>query len=226
MATIAESISRIRNGLKAVKEEAFITDRFIFSVLNKYATTLIERENKINNIFKNSLVFGEIPYLELIECDVVDPCYTQLETGCKIMRSKDKLPKIKTLKFGPAIRFVTSIDKSKTLIQTTAAKYARLSNSSTFKYNKTKYYWITDGYLYVPNVDWDAVAINAIFDEDISPWLCGETGEEKACSLMQDNEFNIPEHLLSECEQLAKQELIVLAQIPVDTSNDKQNIIR
>lgn len=226
MARIAESISRIRNGLKAVREEAFITDRFIYSVLNKYATTLIERENKLNNIFKNSQLFEEIPYLELIECPIVDVCYTEINSGCTIKRSKDKLPKIKSLKFGPAIRNVSSIDKFITLIQTTASRYAKISGSSTFKYNKSKYYWISNDYLYVPNVDWDAVSINAIFDEDISPWLCGEVGESKSCKLMQENEFNVPEHLLSECEQMTRQELLVLAQIPVDASNDKQNIIR
>lgn len=226
MSTIAESISRIRNGIKAVKEEAFITDRFIYSILNKYATALIERENKINNIFKNSKLFDELPYVELIDVPVIDNCYVKMDTGCYIKRSKDKLPKIKTLKYGVAIKYVSSIDKTTTLNQTSQERYAMMTRSSNFKYNKGKYYWLSNGYLYIPNVKWDAVSMSAIFDEDVSSWKCSSDEKSNECDAMQDKEFPIPEHLLAECEQMTRQELIVLTQIPYDTSNDKQNIVR
>jgi len=36
MAAIGESISRVRNVLKAVKEDPFLTDRFIYSLIMKF----------------------------------------------------------------------------------------------------------------------------------------------------------------------------------------------
>ena len=39
--TIGETVSRVRNTLKAVKEDAFLTDRFIYSVVSKFAKLFI-----------------------------------------------------------------------------------------------------------------------------------------------------------------------------------------
>ena len=41
MTTIGEAISRVRNTLKAVKEDAFLTDRNIYFLLTKYGQTLL-----------------------------------------------------------------------------------------------------------------------------------------------------------------------------------------
>ena len=53
MTTIEESISRIRNLVKAVKEDAFLTDRFIYSLIIKHANYVVRKldnENKIMRI--------------------------------------------------------------------------------------------------------------------------------------------------------------------------------
>jgi hypothetical protein len=47
-------ISRVRNTLKAVKEDAFLTDRIIYSSLLKYAQTLIKREDNQFRLMKIS----------------------------------------------------------------------------------------------------------------------------------------------------------------------------
>ena len=43
MTTVGEAISRVRNTLKAVKEDAFLTDRVIYYSIMKYAKALIKR---------------------------------------------------------------------------------------------------------------------------------------------------------------------------------------
>ena len=35
--TIGEVVSRVRNQMKAVRQDAFLTDRFIYSVIGKHA---------------------------------------------------------------------------------------------------------------------------------------------------------------------------------------------
>jgi hypothetical protein len=45
MTTIGEAISRVRGVLKIVKQESFTTDRFIYSIISKYAKTLIRRQD-------------------------------------------------------------------------------------------------------------------------------------------------------------------------------------
>lgn len=226
MATIGESISRIRNSMKAVKEEVFITDRIIYSLLSKYSKALIERDNKINNIFKNSSLFKELPYVELIDVDSVDNCFSNFSTGCKIKRSRNKLPEFSKVKGTIAIKYVATLDKSIRLLEINPSRYSTIQSSSSYKYNKSKYYWISNGYIYVPDVQWDAICMSAIFDGDVSDWQCDTEGKENYCETRQENEFLIPEHLIAECEQMTLSELLMLFKIPVDTSTDKQNLIR
>jgi len=44
MTTVGEAISRVRNVLKAVKEDPFMTDRFIYSIILKHSKALLKRE--------------------------------------------------------------------------------------------------------------------------------------------------------------------------------------
>ena len=75
MTTIGEAISRVRNTLKAVKEDAFLTDRTIYYSMIKYGQTLLKREDNQFRLMKISSIFNVLPYIELIDVDKV-------EAGC------------------------------------------------------------------------------------------------------------------------------------------------
>lgn len=55
--TIGDAVSRMRNVLKAVKEDPFLTDRFIYSVLSKYSKMLIRRQDNENKIMRFQSLF-------------------------------------------------------------------------------------------------------------------------------------------------------------------------
>ena len=97
---VGESISRVRNVLKAVKEDPFMTDRFLYSLIMKFAKTLIKREELASTIYKYTSLFKEIPCLELIDVDKVDECCAGIKTGCTIKRSKNKGAPPRTHKYG------------------------------------------------------------------------------------------------------------------------------
>ena len=99
-----------------------------------------------------------------------------------------------------------------------------VTKTSNFKYNKTKYYWYLDGYIYLPNVTWEGVRVQAIFDDDISGLNCAEDARE--CVLEQDRELNVPDHLFSEIEQMVLQEILMAGQVPSDGADDSQNVLR
>lgn len=224
MATIRESISRIRNLFKGSSEDAFLTDRLIYSLIKSFANLFMYRDQQRKSLRYNQLLFREIPCLELIDVSIVDDCCLGIQTKCKIKRSKKKLPTISTLDNGPVINSVTSIDYSVRLTRTSPIEYNALRKSSGYKYNKMKYYWITDGYLYVPDVEWEAVRINAMFEGDLTEYLCSD--ENNACGYMQDNEAGIPDYLYAEIEVKVLEEMSIIAKIPADQNNDSQNIMR
>jgi hypothetical protein len=220
MTTIGEAISRVRNTLKAVKEDSFLTDRQIYFSITKYGKTLIKREDNQFRLMKMSQLFKVLPYVELIDVDKVEAGCVGVYSGCYFKRSKEKMPSILDGMFGPLFRTVSSIDGTLELFRTDPGTWASITKSTTFKYNKRPYFWYLNGYIYVPNVEWDAIRVEAMFENDVP--IC----DEEMCTPMQDQPLNIPEYLFSEVEQFVLQELTMTIQVPGDLTDDSQNILR
>jgi hypothetical protein len=225
MTTIGEAISRVRNTLKAVKEDPFLTDRTIYFSLLKYGQTLLKREDNQFRLMKISSIFNVLPYVELISVDKVEAQCIGVYSGCYFKRSKEKLPTILDGIFGPIIRTVSSIDGSIELYRTDPGTWVSMTRSTTFKYNKKQYFWYLNGYLYLPNVDWDAVRVEAIFQGDTLGYQCGEDNED-SCVIRQDQPLPFPEYLFSEVEQFVIKELTMAMQVPTDGADDSQNSLR
>jgi len=224
MNNIGYYVSRLRNTLKAVKEDAFITDRYLYSLILKHGKALLRRDNERKKTRNIRSLFKIYPCVDLIEVSTIDTCCSGVSTNCKIMRTKDKLPSIMDSSRGPMISFVSIIDNSEYLQPTTSKLFVSISNSRNFKYNKTKYYWYLDGHIYLPNAMYEGVNIEAIWEDNIAYLQCGT--EEEKCEGMQQQESAIPDYLYSEIENMILQELGVMMQVPNDTQDDKQSNIR
>ena len=220
MTTIGEAISRVRNTLKAVKEDAFLTDRNIYFLLIKYGQTLLKREDNQFKLMKISSIFQVLPYLEIIDVDKVEAGCIGVYSGCYFKRSKEKLPTILNGTYGPIIRTVSSIDGTIELFRTDPGTWVSMTKTTTFKYNRSIYFWYLNGYLYFPNVDWDAVRVEAIFEDQ--PDTC--TSDD--CLIRQDQPLPFPEYLFSEVEQYVVKELTITMQVPSDGNDDSINILR
>ena len=221
MTTIGEAISRVRNTLKAVKEDPFLTDRVIYSSLIKYGQTLLKREDNQFKLMKISSIFQVLPYIELIDIDKVEAGCLGVYSGCYFKRSKDKLPTILDGAMGPIIRTVSSIDGTTEMFRTDPGTWVSMIKTTTFKYNTRKYFWYLNGYLYAPNIDWEAVRMEALFQGFIDP--CDPKQE---CEIAQDKPLTIPEYLFSEIEQFVIKELAMSLQVPSDGADDSQNTLR
>ena len=220
MTTIGEAISRVRNTIKAVKEDAFLTDRTIYFSLMKYAQTLLKREDNQFRLMKMSQLFKTMPYVELIDVDKVEAGCIGVYSECYFKRSKERLPDIFNGMFGPIIRTTTSIDGNIEMFRTEPGTWVSITKSTTYKYNKKHYFWYRDGYIYCPNVEWDAIRIEAMFTDQVD--AC-DTNE---CLLKQDQSFDIPEYLFSEVEQFVIKELTMALSVPSDGPDDSQNTFR
>ena len=222
MTTIGDTVSRMRNVIKGVKEDAFLTDRFIYSLILKYAKLFIRRQDNENKIMMIQSLFETLPCVDLIEVDKIEACCNNIRTNCKIMRTKNKLPGLLEGSLGPLIRTVSSIDGSYTCYQTYPSLYTTMANAKTFKYNKQKYYWYLDGHLYFPNITWEAVKVVGLWDESIAMYTC----DGDVCAPRQDDPTHFPEYLFAEIEQSVLKELTLLLQSPTEASDDSQSPLR
>ena len=222
MTTIGDAVSRVRNTLKAVKEDPFLTDRAIYSALTKYGQTLLKREDNQFRLMKISSIFKVLSYVELIDVDRVEAGCVGVTSGCYFKRTKDKLPTIFDGAMGPILRTVSSIDGSIEMNRTDPGTWVSITRSTTFKYNKRPYFWYLNGYLYCPNIDWDAIRVEAVFEGSTADYNC----DTDACIIRQNDPLPFPEYLFSEIEQFVVKELTMAMQIPTDGADDSQNVLR
>jgi hypothetical protein len=220
--TIGDVISRIRTQVKAVRQDAFLTDRAIYAFVLKHSKWLMKREDSKNKLLGFSGIMQTMDFVELVEVDKVEACCTGLRSDCKIKRTKDKMPIFMQGYYGPLIRSTTSLDGSEELHLTTPSSYLAMTKTSSFKYNKTKYYWYLNDYLYFPDLEWDAVRIEGIFEDDISAYTC----EQDNCIQKTDQSFNVPDYLFGEIESNVFKDLVGMLQLPSDTTTDKQSASR
>jgi len=220
--TIGDVISRMRTQIKAVRQDAFLTDRAIYAFILKHAKWLMKREDGKNRLLAYSGVVQTMDFVELIEVDKVEACCTGISSDCTIKRTKEKMPIFMQGYNGPLIRSTTSIDGSENLQSTNPNSYLSMSKSKNFKFNMTKYYWYLNDYLYFPNLEWDAVRIEGIFEEDISVFTCAAD----SCIQKTDQPFNVPDYLFGEIESNTFKDLAGMLSLPTDSSQDKQSAFR
>lgn len=226
--TIGEVVSRIRNHIKAVNQDAFLTDRYLYSIVIKHSAWLMKREDSQNKIMRFNSVMDTLDKVDLIEVDRSAAGCVGLSSGIKIMRTKDHLPTFMEGYWGPLIRTVSSVDGQETFQGITPSQYVKLAKSKNFRFNKTRYYWFLDDHLYFPNISWEVIRVEGIFRDDISAYKCIECREnsEFYCAARQDQSINIPDYLFAEMESNVIKDLMLMIQTPSDLNIDNQNPTR
>lgn len=219
---IGEFLSRVRKSVKALSQDAFITDRFIYSLAQKHVPWLLSREDSKNQLLSNDSVIQSLDFVPLIDVDVVEAGCFGVSTECTIKRTEFKLPKIWNGYYGPLFRYITSIDTSVEFTLTDPITYLNITKQSTNKYNKTRYAWYLNDHLYFPNLEWDAVKVEGIFEGDVSRYGCNNC----PCTPRQEQVFSVPEKLWGELESQMLKDIREMYGIPSDVIPDKQNIAR
>jgi hypothetical protein len=223
MTTIGDVISRVRGQIKAESEDAFVTDRYLYSLIKKYATLLMRRQDSSNKLMKFNSVWQTLDFVELIDIDKIESDCCGIKSDCKIKRTRLKLPTFMEGYWGPLIRTVSSIDGSNECQATSPGTYNSMALSTSFKYNKTKYFWWLNDYLYLPNVEWDAIKLEGVFEGDMAKFNCDPSDN---CVPRHFQRFFVPEFLFAEIEQQVLQETFATMKVPAEDSDNKVNINR
>jgi len=223
MTTIGETISRLRGQLKAEVQDSFVTDRYIYSLILKYAQLYMRRQDHSNKLMKFNSVWQTLPFVELAEVDLIEANCVGIQSGCTVKKSINKLPTFMEGYWGPLIRTISSIDGSVEVQPTTPGSYVSMTKTTTFKYNKTKYYWFIDGHIYLPNVEWDAIKLEGVFEADTSSWTCDDDDD---CIPRYLQTMYVPDFLFAEIEQQIISILMNTMKIPAEDADNKQNIHR
>ncbi len=80
--------------------------------------------------------------------------------------------------------------------------------------------------MYFPNIEWEAVRIEGVFEDDINQFACDGKDAAGVCTVKQDQDTNIPDDLFAEIEQQVLAEILPQTQLPPENTDNKQNIFR
>jgi hypothetical protein len=222
--TYSDILSRTRNKLKADNQDAWLSDREIWSFYKPWLNQVMKELDARNRLMAFNALFQTLDIVPLVEVDKIEAGCAGIQTGMTIMRTKDPIGELfMEAYWGGMIRSVTSIDGSQQFQPISSSGYLTLASVKNFKYNKTLYYWYQNDYLYFPNISWKAVKIEAITEEDISQYKCDST---EKCLPKQEQSLNVPDYILSRVESLLFQSLGISLQLPADNDPDNRNNLR
>lgn len=215
--------SRIRNLTKTVRQDSFITDKYIYSLFKKHAALVIKRLDEKGKLMPFSSIFETLDWVELEECDYVEAGCSGIKSYRTFRKTKLAMPMFTEGRYGPMVRSITSLDGSIPFQLTNLDNYVLLSNSKNFRFNKTKYCWFLNDRLYFPNMDYPAVRIEGMFEEDISAFKCCY---DDRCKPRQQQSLNVPDFILSEIEKNIMADFGFMIKTPEDEKHDAQAITR
>lgn len=212
-----EIISRLRGFLKEQFGDSRVSNRYLWSLFVTKSWFIIERQLK-NNTFYNQSYFWQNYGIDL---EPVSPIVCQslnIPTAKTIYRSKTKIPRIVETSSGILYNFLATIDLSQHFHITTPYAF---NLKTKIKYNKEKYAFVHDGYLYT-NESYPKLILNATF-ENLGDFCKNETN---VCNSALEEEVNISKELMEAVIQLCQQDLIPTKQIQVDEApnNNSQQI--
>ena len=225
-----EVISRIQAMYSkgAASDDSRLSARHIYSKIKTSRSFLLKKELDRRKSAQ-SISEWNIQTIPCVSMVLVPPheCPCAPPVGCKILRSECPIPKpIQSNLTGPYLTDVTSLDGSTVFTATTWAR-KKYRNADKFTSSKPDYF-LRDEYLYLTvNTDLEAVSLSGIFEDPdeaedfITECTCHEEKDFKIdCKAHYDRWLKMDEYLVEPLIDLVMKELLLLAQIPSDETNN------
>lgn len=195
MITNNEFVSRVVNNLKGLSKDAHISKRFILSTGRTKSKFLMSQKLDELTMFREEDCITTIPCFELERIDYKSCDIFEFRLCDKLMRSKHKLPEGFFGKNGAGIVSVTPVDEHTRYNFISPNQYIDLKKRK-YARDTTKYFYVKDGYLYLPDSTVEVVDIRMFTiyrDQALS--LCACNPEHK-CKSAWDQEFICPDRFL------------------------------
>lgn len=215
--TYGEAVSRVLNGLNTIHKDTRIPKRYVLSVLKQMGSFLLSQKMRDKSIYRETDLFTWVNCIELKNDDIIKCPIFEFKRCESLMRSKKKIPKIITSKYGHAVLMVTSVDNNRKFDIVTLSNYISMKNRRDFNKFKGKYAIIQDDYIYIPDSDIELINMFVLtLDEDYEE--CSSCKENSKCKSVWDMKFPLSDSILNTVILDTRTEVSMRLQIPTDAN--------
>lgn len=188
--------SRIVNDIRALNKDEHVSRRYILEIARSKAKFLIAQKLRDRTIFREDNLFTTIDCFGMESDDIVKCDIVEFKRCTSLMKSKKKLPELIFSRFGDSIESVTTIDGIQEFLPTSLRQFRLQKDRPFSKYVTKNYYYVRDGYLYIPNTEIEAVNIVLLTTENDEADALSDCKECDGCKSIWDYEFICPDKLL------------------------------
>jgi len=183
--TLRQAISNVNDDLKSSNLDDRFSYRFIGRKLIKRIETFLKQDSLDRSIFNINEIWKPLKCIELKD----DYSYYG---DYYIKRSCNKIPEVYTGKYGNFIK-ILNIKNSMEYKQCKPFEYKDLKNRE-FQNKRIKYFWIEEGYLYIPDSEVNEVKAFGLFKDSQEADFFN--GVVDCCYKPLDSELLVPDYIV------------------------------
>lgn len=217
MITNNEFVSRIVNNIKALSKDDHISKRFILNIGRTKTRFLVSQKLDEMTMFKEEGVITSVPCVELEKVEAKLCGIFEFNLCRDVMKSKCKLPEGVFGKNGSGIVSVTNVEELEDYDYITPNRFADLRKRK-YSRDTSRYYYIKDGYLYLPNSTNELVEVRMITLDKSKAAECSSC-MECDCKSVWDYEFVCPDRFLDLVVKDTLQEIASIYRTSITDAN-------
>lgn len=161
MSTLNEIIYNIKNIRKAggLTDDDDLSNRQLYFIVGYVRSMLIKEYIQKSRSITSAMV-QSLPCVELVIADQAECC--DIKTNCKILRTKERLPQILEFNGKLLFKFIGTLSGE----EFTYTSESQIVWLQYRKYNKGRYAYFRNGYLYiVSELDLQYIRVDAVFED-------------------------------------------------------------
>lgn len=199
MQILRNIVSDIAGDIRAITHDDRYSYRFLANKFLDKIQYFLRQDAKSREVFRDMSMWETINCIKLEDITGCKDCGITIVCNT-LKKSKDKMPQSYDTSYGKLIKVIT-IDGSREFTQISSFSYKDYTNKQYGAKNQG-YYWIENGYLYVPDTEIDTIRVMIVpkNSNDVA-FLNGECID---CVSPLDAKINYPDYLIT----LAKQETV------------------
>lgn len=218
----SEFVSRILNDINALTKDVHVSRRWILSIGRQKARAYIAQRWADGTLFGEESLFTHIGCLEMERVRSVDCCVEEFRVCRILMRSKKRLPDLIYSRIGPAIIRVSNVVDDVVFSPISLRRYVNNRDRKYASIEGQYYYYVRDGYLYIPDVAVKMVSVDLItLDRRAAEELSAcEPERRDVCVSEWDYDFVCPDKLIEYVASETLREVSTKLQVPTDENPD------